>query len=309
MLSMQRSSRRPLRSGLLTGGALAVLMALVWSAPAGAAGSAIRLPSITRGGLTVAIPARGMGVVASALTVSGAVRELQVETMADGQVVVLVEPDTALVAQRSATRSQSATPAGSPSACSDTKHKVSASWWHSTFHWSFKSTTKPSNLTEATTTRELKRAVRNITTEHNDCGRPDHVSATSTYDGTTTRGPQIGSDASCTGTDNHNTVAFGDLPGSVLAYTCWWYIGTRTVEADMRINKADFNWAVAPSSCSNAFIIQGVATHEFGHAFGLGHANPQSAHANLTMSPQIYTCDASDETLGLGDMLGLETHY
>ena len=76
----------------------------------------------------------------------------------------------------------------------------------------------------------------------------------------------------------------------------------------MQLNKHDFNLAVSPSSCSNAYILQGVATHEFGHVYGLGHVS-QSGHANLTMSTAIYTCDASDETLGLGDMLGLEVHY
>jgi Matrixin len=308
MPNLKRSDQRSIRSSLLTSGALALALTLLAAVPAGAAAPAARVPTITRGGLTVAIPARGMGVVASALTVSGANRELRVETRADGQVVVLSDPDSAAVAQRSATRSQMVAPAGSPPACSDTKRKVFASWWHSTFHWSFKTASKPSNLTVSTATAELKRAVKNITGERNDCGRPDHVSATSTYDGSTTRSPQIGSDASCTGTDNHNTVAFGDLPGSVLAYTCWWYIGNQTMEADMRINKADFHWAVTPSSCSNAYILQGVATHEFGHVYGLGHVS-QTGHANETMSTQIYTCDASDETLGLGDMLGLETHY
>lgn len=321
MLSLSRS-RRSRASVLVPAGALALLMALAWSAPAGATGaSTAHVPMISRGGLAVAVPAPGTGVVASELTASGAVRELRVETTLDGRVVVVTQPDAASVVGASTGAGTGAgagagsgagspvSPTGSPPACSDRAHTVFDSWWHSTMHWSFKSASKPSNMTAATAETQLKRAVANITSEHNDCGRPDRVSAKSHYDGRTTRGTGIGSDASCISPDGHNTVAFGDLPTSFVGLTCWWYSGNTTYEADMQLNKHDYDWAVKPSSCFNAFIIQDVATHEFGHVFGLGHANPQDAHANLTMSPAIYPCDASDETLGLGDMLGLEVHY
>jgi hypothetical protein len=305
MLEFTGSHHAISSSRLLKGGALGLLLALACSVPATAA--APRAATITRGGLTVAVPARGMGVVASATTVSGAVLELRVETSLDGRVAVLSEPGAATSTGTTAAGPATSV-AGSPPACSDSQRKVFSSWWHTTFRWSFKASTRPSNLTAATAAGQLKHAVRNITTERNDCGRPDRVSATSAYDGTTSRNPQIGSDASCTGTDNHNTVAFGDLPSGVLGFTCWWYVGTRTVEADMRLNKVDFSWAVTASNCSNDYLVQDVATHEFGHVYGLGHVS-QTGHANETMSTQIYFCDASDETLALGDMLGLETHY
>lgn len=280
--------------------------------PASADGaSAARLPSITRDGVTVVVPARGMGVVASLTMADGTVRELQVETAPDGTVAVISAPDAASDSvDARAVLSEPATiaPTGSPLACSDTAHKVFGSWWHGTVHWSFKSRSRPTYLSAATAEAQLKKAIANITGEHNDCGRSDRVSATSHYDGRTTRGVQIGSDASCTGTDGHNTVAFGDLPGGAVGFTCWWFQGSRTVEADMQLNKHDFRFAVSPSSCSNAYILQDVTTHEFGHVYGLGHVS-QSGHANQTMSTAVYTCDASDETLGLGDMLGLEAHY
>ncbi len=305
MLIPPRSSRSAHRSALLSGCGLAILLVLALAVPtSAAAGPAGRGPTVTRGGLTVAVPARGMGVVASELLADGSARELQVETSTDGVVAVISAPDEPSAGQGS----EPVTPTGSPPACSDTAHKVFGSWWHSTVHWSFKANSRPSYLSAATAEAQLKKAVGNITGEHNDCGRPDTVSATSHYDGRTTRGVQIGSDASCTGTDGHNTVAFGDLPGGAVGFTCWWYQGNSTVEADMQLNKHDFQFAVSPSSCSNAYILQGVATHEFGHVYGLGHVS-QSGHANQTMSTAIYLCDASDETLGLGDMLGLETHY
>jgi hypothetical protein len=163
-------------------------------------------------------------------------------------------------------------------------------------------------MSATTAEAALKQAMKNITQSRNDCGLPDEVSASASYLGRTTRGTRIGSSSSCSVTDNHNVVAFGDLSSSTVGFTCWWYQGTRTVEADVQLNKNDFSWVVAGQPCVNSFVVQGVATHEFGHVFGLGHVS-QSNHANLTMSTAIYPCDNSDASLGLGDVLGLRAHY
>lgn len=317
MLMSPRFSRQ-ISSRLLMGGSLALLMALALYGPTSAAGNnSVPRPMVSRGGLSVPVPGRGIGVVASALMVNGRVRELQVETGADGQVVITEPTASSSVANpwgsarggRFSLRATSAMarPASLP-ACSDPARSVSNSWWHHTLHWTFKASSAPANLGVSTAETQLRRSMRNITDERNDCGRPDRVSATAIYDGRTSRSPQIGGNDSCTGTDGQNTVAFGDLGPSTVGFTCWWYIGNQTVEADMQLNKLDFSFAVSPSRCANQFILQGVATHEFGHVFGLRHVS-QSSHANLTMSTQVYPCDASDATLGLGDMLALETHY
>ena len=51
-----------------------------------------------------------------------------------------------------------------------------------------------------------------------------------------------------------------------------------------------------------------MATHEFGHAFGLGHV-AEGLHANLTMAPYILPCQNSESRLGLGDLRGLQAEY
>jgi len=81
-----------------------------------------------------------------------------------------------------------------------------------------------------------------------------------------------------------------------------------TVEADMKLNKHDFKWTTTTVGCSNQYLVQAVATHQFGWVFGLGNVS-EASHGNLTMSATLFACDNSASTLGLGDMLGLEARY
>jgi hypothetical protein len=195
------------------------------------------------------------------------------------------------------------------SKCADGAYTHNAHKWTMRLNWYFQASSRPGGMYAWRVAGALNRAATNITTGHNRCGLADLISATHAYQGTTSRAPNISSSASCLGRDGRNVVGFGTLPRGVLGMTCWWTYSGRTVETDIKLNKAYYGWYVyRPSGCRARWSIQGVATHEFGHAFGLGHVS-SSTHPNLTMSPVIKPCQSSQRWLGLGDIRGLRTLY
>ena len=267
---------------------------------------------VSRAGITVVAPRAGLAVHGDALMADGSERWLSVRTTRAGRVLVADEPAalrTPAAAAGAAAIQGTPTPAVLD-VCADKAYTLTGSWWHdTTFQWSFQSSSTPSELRVGRTVKALRAGVADITREYNSCGRADHVSATSAYRGTTPTRPDIGAPQTCLGNgDGINVVAFGRLGWDIVAFSCWWYTGTTNVEADMLLNKHDFDWTTTLSGCHNAYIVRAIATHEFGHIYGLGHVS-ESQHPLLTMSEAAAPCDDSPSTLGLGDMRGLEHLY
>jgi Matrixin len=257
-------------------------------------------------GVSFVIPEPGHTVWAAAEDVSGRWRSVGVRTAPDGTVSVVHDDGTVHVAGQAGSTGPRG---GRGSACSDGAYTLYSGTWKSRLNWRFNASTTPSEINKDTATTGLRNAAENITHADNDCGLGDKVSATETYKGTTTKSPNMGTDGSCKGSDGTNVVAFGDLPSVDLAFTCWWTSGNTTVEADMQLNKVEYSWVVNIGNlCVNKFSVEAVATHEFGHAFGLGHVN-EAQHPSLTMSPVIMPCQSSEKTLGLGDIDGLQAKY
>jgi hypothetical protein len=293
--SSQSTPRR--LAGVLVVVLLAALPASV------AASSAHEL--VAADGLRVAAPERGFGLAATAVTVDGRAFDVIVETGLDG-VTRIVEP-------AAAPRLDGV--AAAKDACADGKHSEIGFRWTKAWPWRFRASSVPTGMSKAAAETQLRSAVRSIVTARNDCGRPDRVSATARYLGRTSKKPGVRNDGSCGRTDGASVVGFGPLPSFVAGLTCTWYTiprhgWGRAIESDVLLNRRQA-WAVRPRTCSkaaNQVILRSVATHEFGHVFGLGHVG-EAAHGNLTMSEFIGPCDDSAFTLGKGDVIGLERLY
>ena len=209
---------------------------------------------------------------------------------------------------RSAAKSRSSAAAQSPSACSDPAFNLYGGKWRTTLRWAYRGASTPDYLSQAAVVEVLHRSFRNITTARNDCGRADNVSATSAYDGITSRKPSVGSMGRCTNGDGFNVIGFGDLPRGVLAVTCTRFDGNRIVETDVRISTR-FRWALSVAACSFHELLEPTMTHELGHSYGMAHVG-ERRHGRLTMSTiSDGGCSNAESTLGLGDMLGLEQLY
>jgi hypothetical protein len=193
--------------------------------------------------------------------------------------------------------------------CTESAYARNGSHWTTTMRWWFSYRTTPAGLRRRAVQRALRLAAGNITGSRNNCGLADRVSATQSFRGRTTALPDVTASSTCGRPDGKNEVGFGTLAGTDLGLTCYWTRNGRTVEADIKLNKADYAfYAKKPANCAKAWSIQGVATHEFGHAFGLNHVSEVMDGA-LTMSPLILPCQNSESTLGLGDVRGLRSLY
>ena len=253
----------------------------------------------TAGAAETIVPAAGEVVLAEALLEDGSAELLVLETDEDGRVWEYQMQDV--------DGSNSEPVPLALGACSDGAHSFLPWRWTSTFKWRFYAASTPSYLSAGAVEDALRNATDNITHSRNDCGLSDQVGAQHQYQGRSSS--PVSSGGPCGGRNGVSNVGFGDLRAGVLAVTCTYASGGRAVESDLRFNRGYSWYTGSPGGCSRRWSITGVATHERGHTFGLGHAAPQATHAALTMSPGIAPCSNSDATLGLGDVRGLRRKY
>ena len=261
--------------------------------------------TVHRGDIAVVVPDPGQTAAVVADNEDGTVIELVIANDETGRVQ--------LVEAEAPTEPVAVAAFAVPNQCSDGAYHLEGAKWNQQVVWYFDAGTTPSANSVDNVETGIKTAAAAIVNSRNSCGITDQVSATESYAGRTNAKPNLTSSSTavtCGNTDGKNVVGFGYLPSGTLGITCLWYGADNvTIEADIRLTTRRSWFAEAvPSGCSNRWGIESVATHEFGHAFGLAHVS-QTSHPELTMSTQAMPCTNDKLTLGLGDIRGLRALY
>lgn len=206
--------------------------------------------------------------------------------------------------------------------CKDEAYNLEVFMERDTFSWEYNLTQNfPGYLDETDVRDAITQGFNHVENAHNDCGRADSISAVAARSGATLQNTNITADGICHNNDGRNVVKFGEGitegPDRFLAVTCWWWDyhdgPNELANADVKFNN-NFRWfgQTKPDNCLklevDRFGVESVMTHEAGHVFGMAHVGEEE-HPNLTMSRQTPPCDRTQETLGKGDMLGLEVRY
>lgn len=198
-----------------------------------------------------------------------------------------------------------------PAACKDRTFHLEGHHWKKSLRYGINLAKAPSQLGKATMTTQIKAANVNMRKGRNSCGRPRLATPVAHYTGKTSAKPDITPGARlirCGDFNTKNVVGFGNLPGNLLGWTCYWWLSNKQMgAADIMIDNGTKLVTSIPSGCTDKWDFEGTLTHEFGHAYGMGHAG--SAHPNLTMDHTETACSTYARTLGLGDWLGMKKMY
>jgi hypothetical protein len=204
-------------------------------------------------------------------------------------------------------------------ACQDDSFAVAGPFWHGSTDYLVNVDSTPSYMNETKALNNLKDAARAWEHFDTDCKKAkenpkDKVKYRTDYDGKTRREPTLVTEL--TG-DGVNTVGWTSLAGTVCdgatACVVFEYEDDEILESDLAMEEdltrygfQDF-WTTDDSTWFNdvggRWAISDVATHEFGHFAGLDHVLESP---DLTMFPFVHD---GAQTLGLGDMLGIQALY
>lgn len=269
---------------------------------------------IVDGAIGAALPPPGEGVYVEALTTDGA-QELEIRHLRDGTLRIDRAGKESEAGEALGEAGRDVVSSGARGECRDAAY-TGAKWRVAkTFRYKINWKTTPSELSRVSAVTAIRRAGGNITDTANGCKLGDRVPAGIVYEGYSPARAGVGADSRCTGNDRTSVVSFGDLGSKTFATTCTYYAFKRgfdkVTSSDVKINKADRRWTTKPRarSCKRSIDLEGVMTHERGHTFGLRHV-AEKTHRDLTMSPIINgPCQASERSLGRGDVLGLDRKY
>ncbi len=259
---------------------------------------------VAAGGARVVVPPPGYGVAARGASASGE-QSLTVENA--GGVV------TATVGGADRPVAGGRTSAPLP-ACEDRAFNLYGKRhsWARKLRWSYNDRGQTRAIPAGHLVKAIKRAGVAMAGAKNDCGIEKDPRASIGFGGRTKARPGIKGNAggaTCRTSNGRNTVGWGTIGGDSDGWTCiWWGPSGRLTEADMLLDPGASLAIGVSAGCTATLDLQALATHEWGHAFGLDHVD-YGKHANLVMPHWLEWCSIDDRTLGLGDYLGLKKLY
>jgi hypothetical protein len=332
-----KGTMRPVRNALSTGAIVAILAGLtITAAPAQAATpgagtscapgtlSVQTLESgctatsgtvVTPDGRTFALPAPGESVMASSTSAPGAPELADIVIANNGAAGVAVRVDeewrgSAPAVQQERAQSQAATATSSAATAATTKC-TSTAWkpagspgyrWPATVQWYYNETGQKSTYAKDA----LRKAATTWTGNISACSRTVTSTASNSYLRLAKQAPNFTASGGCASSNGYNVMGWGKLPSGTLGVTCVWYDGDGNArEADQRY-ATGFQWSSTATCSGSRFDTQAVATHEWGHLYGLGHVDSGTGQV---MKPSGGYCDLGGRTLGRGDMTGISTLY
>lgn len=115
--------------------------------------------------------------------------------------------------------------------------------------------------------------------------------------------------------DGVNLISFGSTSGAIAITRTWYYTDTNEVaESDLTLSSG-LAWSITDYNNNNecggvagTYDIQNIATHELGHQVGLNDLY-NSTDKDLTMYGYGTTKELKKDTLGLGDISGVQVIY
>jgi hypothetical protein len=275
---------------------------------------------VTDGRVSVTVPPTGMSVAGAGVGRHGDVRGLRVtNTGTDVRVVKegrgrggggdwYLAPLSSTTATATPLAAVTPARAGDAPACKDRSFHLEHHKWLKGLRYHVNLSKMPKRFHKKTVVKQIRAAIAHMRKGTNTCGKPRLKTPASHYLGRTAKKPNISASGPTCGNGNTtNVVGFGNLPGGLLGWTCYWYIGGRMVGTDMLIDNGRSLTTNLPNQCSNLWDFQGTVTHEWGHSYGMGHTG--DGHGNLTMQHLLTPCSTYARTLGLGDWLGMKKMY
>ena len=184
-----------------------------------------------------------------------------------------------------------------------------------TFTWALNVASAPAHLDPERVARAVVRATDTVARGVSPCvGAPGPDVPAVTPPGLTQRHANVTPEGLCfpdATSDGISVVSFGDLPGGVVSVSCTYADDGDIWQADVMLNDDPGLFTTEPRrpTCTTAYDLQAVVTHERGHSFGLADVAEGPRTDDLTMSAFIGRCDLSARTLGRGELDALARLY